>query len=116
MFQSRFYPLIADFLIGGWDSTDGYVVYSVDFFGAITKEDAVSTGSGSPVALGIIEDQYKKGMSVKQVVPIAIQAVTAAIKRNAGTGDGFDVAVITKESGYRELARGKGATTDGDYR
>jgi proteasome beta subunit len=105
LFATRFYPLIADFLIGGWDSSDGYVIYSVDFFGAITKEDAVSTGSGSPVALGIIEDEYKKGMSVKQVIPIAVRAVTAAIKRNAGTGDGFDVAVITKESGYRELSR-----------
>ena len=81
------------------------MVYSVDFFGALTKEDAVSTGSGSPVAYGIIEDQYRKGMKVDQVVPIAIQAVIAAIKRNAGTGDGFDVAVITKESGYRELSK-----------
>lgn len=104
-FQNRYYPFIADFLIGGWDSIDGNVVYSVDFFGALTKEDAVSTGSGSPVAYGIIEDQYRKGMKVDQVVPIAIQAVIAAIKRNAGTGDGFDVAVITKESGYRELSK-----------
>ncbi|HXQ91741.1 MAG TPA: proteasome subunit beta [Nitrososphaerales archaeon] len=104
-FQNRYYPFIADFLIGGWDSIDGNVVYSVDFFGALTREDAVSTGSGSPVAYGIIEDQYRKGMRVDQVVPIAIQAVSAAIKRNAGTGDGFDVAVITKESGYRELSR-----------
>jgi len=92
-------------LIGGWDSDDGNVIYSVDFFGALTKEDAVSTGSGSPVAYGIIEDQYRKGMPVDQVVPIAIQAVNAAIKRNAGTGDGIDVAVITKESGYRELSK-----------
>lgn len=105
LFATRFYPLIADFLLGGWDSADGYAIYSVDFFGAITKEDMVSTGSGSPVALGIMEDQYKKGMTVKQVIPIAIRAVTAAIKRNAGTGDGFDVAVITKESGYRELSK-----------
>ena len=71
----------------------------------MTKEDAVSTGSGSPVAYGVIEDEYRKGMSVAQVVPIAIKAVTAAIKRNAGTGDGFDVAVITKDQGYRELSR-----------
>ena len=105
LFATRYYPLIADFLIGGWDNIDGYVIYSVDFFGAITREEFVSTGSGSPVALGIMEDQYKKGMSVKEVVPIAIRAVTAAIKRNAGTGDGFDVAVITKESGYRELSK-----------
>jgi len=104
-FQNRYYPFIADFLIGGWDDTDGNVIYSVDFFGALTKEDAVSTGSGSPVAYGIIEDQYRKDMKVDQVVPIAIQAVNAAIKRNAGTGDGFDVAVITKDAGYRELPR-----------
>ena len=104
-FSNRYYPFIADFLIGGWDNIDGNVIYSVDFFGALTKEDAVSTGSGSPVAYGIIEDQYRKDMKVEQVIPIAIQAVTAAIKRNAGTGDGFDVAVITKESGYRELSK-----------
>ncbi|MDG6997593.1 MAG: proteasome subunit beta [Nitrososphaerota archaeon] len=104
-FAQRYYPLIADFLIGGCDPEEGNVVYSVDFFGALTKEDAVSTGSGSPVAYGVIEDEYRKGMSVAQVVPIAIKAVTAAIKRNAGTGDGFDVAVITKDQGYRELSR-----------
>ena len=65
----------------------------------------VSTGSGSPVAYGILEDEYRSGMTVKEVVPIAIKAVSAAIKRNAGTGDGFDVAIVTKESGYRELTR-----------
>jgi len=49
-------------------------------------------------------------MKVDQVVPIAIQAVNAAIKRNAGTGDGFDVAVITKDGGYRELSRAEKAS------
>ena len=103
-FAQRFYPLIADFLIGGYDDEEGNVLYSVDFFGALTREDVVSTGSGSPVAYGILEDEYRKGMSTKQVIPIAIKAVTAAIKRNAGTGDGFDVAVINKENGYTELS------------
>src|SRR5579875_2502838 len=82
-FSQRLYPFIADFLIGGVDEKEGPSIYSVDFFGALTKEDMVSTGSG---------------------IPVAIRAVNAAIKRNAGTGDGFDVAIITKESGYRELS------------
>ncbi|MHB8567332.1 MAG: proteasome subunit beta [Nitrososphaerales archaeon] len=104
-FAQRYYPLIADFLIGGYDQDEGNVLYSVDFFGALTKEDMVSTGSGSPVAYGILEDEYRKGMSVAQVIPIALKAVSAAIKRNAGTGDGCDVAVIDKAGGYRELTR-----------
>jgi proteasome beta subunit len=103
-FSQRLYPFIADFLIGGVDEKEGPSIYSVDFFGALTKEDMVSTGSGSPVAYGILEDEYTKGMKVEEAIPVAIRAVNAAIKRNAGTGDGFDVAIITKESGYRELS------------
>lgn len=104
-YANRAYPMIADFLICGVDPQEGPVIYSVDFFGANTKENFVSTGSGSPVAYGILEDEYRKDMTVKEVVPIAIKAVSAAIKRNAGTGDGFDVAVVTKDAGYRELTR-----------
>ncbi len=104
-YANRAYPMIADFLIGGVDPEEGPVIYSVDFFGANTKETFVSTGSGSPVAYGILEDEYRKDMAVKDVVPIAIKAVSAAIKRNAGTGDGFDVAVVTADAGYRELTR-----------
>lgn len=103
-FSQRVYPMIADFLICGVDA-EGPAIYSVDFFGANTRETAVSTGSGSPVAYGIIEDEYKKDLSVEQVIPIAIKAVSAAIKRNAGTGDGFDVAVVTSETGFRELTK-----------
>jgi proteasome beta subunit len=104
-YANRGYPMIADFLIGGVDPEEGPVIYSVDFFGANTKETFVSTGSGSPVAYGILEDEYRKDMQVREVVPIAIKAVSAAIKRNAGTGDGFDVAVVTADAGYRELTR-----------
>ncbi len=104
-FGNRAYPMIADFLICGVDSEEGPTIYSVDFFGTNTKEAFVSTGSGSPVAYGILEDEYHIDMSVKEVIPIAIKAVNAAIKRNAGTGDGFDVAVVTKDAGYRELTR-----------
>jgi proteasome beta subunit len=104
-FGQRVYPMIADFLIGGVDPVEGPVIYSVDFFGTNTRENAVSTGSGSPVAYGIVEDEYRKGVSVKEAIPIAIKAVNAAIKRNAGTGDGFDVAVVSAQTGYRELSR-----------
>ena len=104
-FGNRAYPMIADFLICGVDPEEGPSIYSVDFFGADTKETCVSTGSGSPVAYGILEDEYRKEMSVKELVPIGIKAISAAIKRNAGTGDGFDVAIVTKDAGYRELTR-----------
>ncbi len=102
-FSQRYYPYIAEVLVGGHDN-DGSAVYNIDLFGSLNKEVFVSTGSGSPVAYGILESEFKEGMSVEQGSRIAARAIAAAIKRNAGTGDGIDVAVIDKK-GYRELTK-----------
>jgi proteasome beta subunit len=59
---------------------------------------------GSPVAFGILESEYKEGLTTEEAIPIGAKAINAAILRNAGTGDGFDIVVISKE-GYRELSR-----------
>ncbi len=101
-FSSRFYPYIADILVGGYDS-NGPSIFNVDLFGSVNEEKYVSTGSGSPVAYGILESEYKEGISVEEGIKIAIKAVNAAILRNAGTGDGFDVCVIDSK-GFRELS------------
>ena len=102
LFSSRLYPFIADVLVGGVDPTGGSV-YNVDFFGSINKEKAIATGSGSPVAYGVIESEFKEGTPVAKAYPLAAKAIIAATKRNVYTGDHFDVAIIDK-SGFREIA------------
>jgi proteasome beta subunit len=102
-FSSRLYPLIADVLVAGKDS-DGYSIYNVDLFGSLNLEKCISTGSGSPVAYGVLEAEYNEGLTVEQCIPTAVRAITAAMKRNAGTGDSFDLASIT-EQGFTELTR-----------
>ena len=101
MFSARLYPYIADILVGGRDST-GSTIFNIDLFGSLSEAKYVSTGSGSPVAYGVLEANYKEGLSLKSGKEIAINAITAAIKRNAGTGDGVDVVYITKD-GFFEL-------------
>ena len=85
--------MIADVLVGGFDE-NGADLYNVDLFGSLTQEKFLSTGSGSPVAYGILEAEFSEGLKVKDAVPMAMKAVHAAIKRNAGTGDGIDVIAI----------------------
>jgi proteasome beta subunit len=104
-FSSRLFPFIADVLVGGYDSS-GPSIYNIDLFGSLNEEKFVSTGSGSPVAYGILESEFKEGLPLDKAVPLAVKAVTAAMKRNAGTGDSFDVAVIDKD-GFRELPEGQ---------
>jgi proteasome beta subunit len=101
MFSARGLPLVNFALIGGVDDT-GPHVFSLDPFGSLTEEKCVATGSGSPVAYGILEDKFKENAPVKEVLPIVIKAVNSAMKRDAASGDSFNVAIID-EKGYREL-------------
>jgi len=101
LFSSRYAPLIAQVLIGGMDDT-GPHVFAVDPFGSITEEKCTATGSGSPVAYGVLEDKYKEDASIKDMVGIVVRAVESAMRRDAASGDSFDVSIIDKK-GYREL-------------
>ncbi|HUI85920.1 MAG TPA: proteasome subunit beta [Nitrososphaerales archaeon] len=101
LFSSRLYPLLADVLVGGVDSTGGSM-YEVDFFGGVHASKMVATGSGSPVAYGILEAEFKENTPAAKVYPIAAKAIISAMKRNVATGDHFDVAVIDR-NGFKEL-------------
>jgi proteasome beta subunit len=102
LFQSRYYPFILQSIIGGMDDQGGHI-FALDPLGSVTEEKYVSTGSGSPVAYGVLEPGYREGMSVKEAIPLVVRAVNEAMKRDSASGDSFDVAVISKD-GYKELS------------
>jgi proteasome beta subunit len=101
LFSARYAPLITQILVGGVDDS-GPHVFMLDPFGSLTEEKCVATGSGSPIAYGVLEDKFKEDMPVSQALPIIVRAVNSAMKRDSASGDSFDVAVISKE-GFREL-------------
>jgi len=102
LFSARLAPLIAQILVGGVDST-GPHVFSLDPFGSLVEEKCVATGSGSPIAYGVLEDKYKEGATIEEILPVVVRAVDSAMKRDIASGDSFDIATITKE-GYRSLS------------
>jgi len=102
LFSSRFYPFILQSVIGGLDDQGGHI-FALDPLGSVTEEKYVSTGSGSPIAYGVLEPGFKEGMAVKDAIPLVVRAVNTAMKRDSASGDSFDVAVISKD-GYRELS------------
>jgi len=101
LFSARYMPLMTQVLVGGVDDT-GPHVFNLDPFGSLTEEKSVSTGSGSPIVYGILEDKYKEDMSVKELLPVVVKAVTAAMKRDSASGDSYNVVVIDNK-GYRDL-------------
>ncbi len=101
LFSARYMPLLTQVLIGGVDDS-GPHVFSLDPFGSLTEEKCVATGSGSPIAYGVLEDKFKEDMSVAEALPVIVKAVNSAMKRDTASGDSFNVAVIDS-SGYKEL-------------
>ena len=102
LFSARYLPLATQVLVGGLDDT-GPHVYNLDPFGSLTEEKYVSTGSGSPIAYGILEEKYHEGMTVAELLPMIVNAVNAAMKRDAASGNNYNITVIDK-NGYRELS------------
>jgi proteasome beta subunit len=105
LFNQRYYPYYVLILMGGCDKNgDGTEIYNIEPFGAIPTHRCSSTGSGSPVAYGYLESEYKKDLSVNEAYKTAIHAIAAAIRRNSGTGDNINAVIIDKD-GYRELSK-----------
>lgn len=95
---NRYYPMMVQLIIGGVDK-NGPGVYSLDAMGGSIEETRISaTGSGSPMAYGILEDQYRENMTVKEGLDLAIRAIHNATKRDSASGENVDVVVITKEA------------------
>jgi proteasome beta subunit len=101
LFSVRYVPLATQVLIGGVDTT-GPHVFNLDPFGSLTEEKFVSTGSGSPIAYGVLEDKYREDMPVEELLPTIVKSVNAAMKRDIASGNSYNVTVIDN-NGYREL-------------
>src|SRR5829696_5805883 len=104
LFNQRYFPYYVQIIMAGYEGKGAGQIYNIDLFGSLTEEKFISTGSGSPVAYGYLEGEFKENMSVNEAYKVALQAIAAAIRRNAGTGDGINVVIIDK-NGYRELSK-----------
>lgn len=102
LMSSRWYPYIVQFIIAGVDEA-GPRMFVLDWFGTLTEEKLVSTGSGSPYAVAVLESMLKKNPSVNDALPIIVKAVKVAMERDPGSGEGMDIMVISKD-GCKELS------------
>ncbi len=99
---NRYYPYFVQLLVGGVDK-NGPGVYSLDAVGGMIEEKkAVATGSGSPMAYGVLEDRYVDNMPIDEGVELAVRALHNAMKRDSASGDGVSVVKITA-AGYVEI-------------
>jgi proteasome beta subunit len=102
LYARSYYPYYVQLLIGGYDTAPR--LFSFDPSGSMVAEDSYfSTGSGSVMALGVLEDKYKEGLDIESAKKLAVRAIRAAIERDiASGGSGIDVVIISQK-GYAML-------------
>lgn len=104
MFQGRGLYMLGC-LVGGYDD-DGPQVFYTDFIGSVLSDKYTASGSGSPVALGVLEAEYQEDLTKAKAIELAVRAIAAAMERDAATGNSILVSVIDKD-GYAELPKDK---------
>lgn len=95
--SNKMVPFITQFILAG--SVGGMALYNIDIAGGIVEEKDFSySGSGSELALSVLDSQYKKGLTTEDAIKLAKDAITSAKKRDIYTGgQGIKVVVIKKE-------------------
>ena len=83
-----------EILIGGVD-VSGAKLYIIDRFGSVIPDNYAAVGSGAQIAIGVLEEGYKKEMSIEEAKELVIKSVRSAASRDAMSGNGIDVLTIT---------------------
>ncbi len=104
MFQGRGLYMLGC-LVGGYDE-EGPQVFYTDFIGSVLSDKYTTSGSGSPVALGVLETEYKDDLTKAKAIELGVRAIAAAIERDAASGNSILVSVIDKD-GYQEVSQDK---------
>ncbi len=92
----RMFPYMAQTIIAGVD--DGKPdLYVMDPIGSVLSDKFAAVGTGAEVAMGVLEAEYREGMSVEEAKPVLMRAVKSALARDISSGDGVDLMIITHD-------------------
>ncbi len=96
LFVRRLFPLITQTIVGGMDE-EGPSLYALDVLGSLMPDKYAVVGSGAEIAIGVLEEGYKDGVSLEEAKDLVVRAVKSAVSRDVMSGDGIDFLIITKD-------------------
>lgn len=93
----------ASLVVGGVDVT-GPQLYSVHPHGSYSRLPFTALGSGQDAALAVLEDRFQPNMTLEAAQELLVEAITAGILGDLGSGGSVDTCVIT-ETGAKMLRK-----------
>ena len=99
MYNRKMMPFLNQVILAGFDEAPS--VYVLDALGSVIPDKYAVVGSGTEIAIGVVESEYVDGLDEEMAKQLAIKSIKVASQRDAASGDGVDLVVISK-SGVKE--------------
>lgn len=108
LYQNRHFDLSVGTMIMGFDDegidpSQRPKIFYVDNTGARVEGELFSVGSGSTLALGILDREWRYDLTVDEAVALGIKAIRYATFRDAFSGGYINVYLITAKHGWKRV-------------
>ncbi|MBI4053604.1 MAG: proteasome subunit beta [Candidatus Diapherotrites archaeon] len=104
MNANRYYPFISQFLIAGVNS--GPEIFELEPFGGVLERPKYAvSGSGTELALSVLDSNYRSNLSEEEALSLAAKAVKAATKRDIYSGGKSISLCVVDAKGVRHLSQ-----------
>ncbi len=104
LFNQRLAPLITQTIVGGVDE-EGPSIYVLDVLGSVIPDKYSVVGSGTEIAMGVIEEGYRHDMTIEEAKDLVTRGIKSAVSRDVMSGDGIDFLIIDKEGTKEETLK-----------
>ena len=96
LYSRKMMPLYTNLVVAGMD-IGGPELYTLDAIGSLMSDDYGTIGTGMLLSIGILEAEYKPGMTVTAGEKLVEKAIRNSISRDVMSGNGIDIMTITKD-------------------
>ena len=103
LFSGRSF-FVSMMIVGGYSETEkAGILFGIDMLGTLYEENSfLSFGSGSPFSLGVLEADWKPGMTKSAGIDLVKTAITSSRERDAGSGFKLQICSINK-TGFKQI-------------
>ncbi|MDP4039594.1 MAG: hypothetical protein Q8P57_03375 [Candidatus Pacearchaeota archaeon] len=100
-------PHMVGTLVGGVNEDGTTELYTIEPAGGVypVKEYDANFSSGMPYILGLLERQWRKDLSLKEGIHLAVESLKASTERDTASGSGIDVFSITSAGIKEEVSQ-----------
>jgi len=99
--------LVAGMICGGWDPVEGGAVYDIcAYAGSLVKQKWAIGGSGSSYIYGLVDSQYRDGMSRTECESLVASSLAHAMARDGSSGGSIRLVTCHKGGCDRKYIAG----------